>query len=87
MRKVHLSSTLAELKEAVARAMSTQPRVVLLVDGIATEIGAFANMLAVAKQVSDLYAQGTGASPGPQTKFRIVILVGNRSDFTAEVGK
>jgi len=57
------------------------------VDGITTEIEAFANMLAVAKQVSDLYAQGTGASPGPQTKFRIVSLVGNRWDFTAEVGK
>ena len=37
----------------------------------------------VAKQASDLYIGGTG-SPGDQTKFRIVILVGRRYDLLAK---
>jgi hypothetical protein len=87
MRKVHFSNTSDELTTAVAEAMSTQARVVVLVDAITTEREAFGTMVDVAKQVWDLYAQGTGASPGAQTKFRIIILLGSRWDLLDKVAK
>ena len=63
MSKVHFCNTPDELKTAAAEAMSTQRRVVVLVDGITTEKEAFGTMVDVAKQVWDQYAEGTGASP------------------------
>ena len=51
MSKVHFCNTPDELKTAAAEAMSTQRRVVVLVDGITTEKEAFGTMVDVAKQV------------------------------------
>lgn len=87
MSKVRFANTPEELMKTCAEAMSTQPRVVVLVDGVTTEKEAFGTMIDVAKQVWDLYAQGTGASPGEQTKFRIVILLGSRWDLLDKVSK
>ena len=41
----------------------------------------WSSMVDAAKQVWDLYAQGSGASPGAQTRFRIIILMGSRWDL------
>ena len=87
MSKVHFCNTPDELKTAAAEAMSTQRRVVVLVDGITTEKEAFGTMVDVAKQVWDQYAEGTGASPEAQSKFRIIVLLGSRWDLLDKVAK
>ena len=87
MRNVHFSSTPEKLMQAVADAMRTQPRVVLFLDGSTTEKEAFGTMVDVAKKVWDLYAQGSGASPGAQTMFRIILLLGSRWDIVERFRK
>ena len=59
--------------------------VVVLVDGVTTEKEACGTMVDVAKQVWDQYAEGTGASPEAQSKFRIVVLLGSRWDLLDKV--
>lgn len=87
LQKLHIADSTEELKIALGPFVAAAPRVFVLVDGITTEKDSFGHMLDVAKIVWDLYAAGTGAGPGGQTKFRVVVMLGSRWDLFDKVAK
>ena len=86
LENVHFEDTPAGLLSAAQVALSTQPRVVVVVEAHTSDIASFTQLLDLAHQIWQQYEQGHGCGPGPdrQFKFRIIVLLGTRFDLLAK---
>ena len=86
MSGVHFVNTPDLLIEACAEEMVTISRVVVHVDATTMDKETLGTTLDLIQKIWVLYHAGAGAHPGQQTKFRIVILTGQRWDLLEKIG-
>ena len=84
MSKVHFCDTPEGLLTEAHEALSTQPRIIVVVEAPTTDVVAFGQLLDFAHEVWQTYQRGHGAGGEGQKQFRVIVLLGSRWDLLAK---